>query len=74
MPTSANISSIRITLALQPKEGFEFSGDDVEIRILRREAESLVMGDRPAVSLTADPAPIENATAPADPAARPVPE
>ena len=33
--------------AYQPKEGFDFSWDDVEIRILRREAESLILGDRP---------------------------
>ena len=30
-------------LAYQPKEGFDFSLDDVEIRILRREADALVL-------------------------------
>jgi hypothetical protein len=57
-----------------PKVGADFSWDDVEIRILRREAESLILGGRPAAPPTSDPAPIKNATAPADPAARPVPE
>jgi tetratricopeptide (TPR) repeat protein len=42
-------------VASQPKEGFEFSLDDVEIRILRREAESLILGSRP-------PAPSPTAT------------
>jgi tetratricopeptide (TPR) repeat protein len=61
-------------VANRPKDGAEFSWDDVDIRILRREAESLILGSRPAASPTTDPAPIKNATAPADPAARPVPE
>jgi hypothetical protein len=52
----------------------KYSWDDLEIRILHREAESLILGGRPAASPTADPAPIKNATAPADPVARPVPE
>jgi WD40 repeat protein/serine/threonine protein kinase/tetratricopeptide (TPR) repeat protein len=51
-------------LASQPNEGFDFSRYDVEIRILRREAESLIMGGRPAASPTSDPAPIKKATAP----------
>jgi tetratricopeptide (TPR) repeat protein len=34
-------------LASQPKEGFDFSRDDVEIRVLCREAESLILGSRP---------------------------
>jgi eukaryotic-like serine/threonine-protein kinase len=34
--------------AYQPKEGPDFSWTDVEIRILRREAESLVLAGRPA--------------------------
>jgi hypothetical protein len=50
------------------------SWDDLQVRILRREAESLILGSRPAASPTSDPAPIKNETAPADPAARPVPE
>jgi hypothetical protein len=48
--------------------------DDIESRILRREAESQILGSRPAAPPSADPAPIKNATAPADPTARPVPE
>jgi tetratricopeptide (TPR) repeat protein len=32
--------------AYQPKAGAEFFWDDVEIRILRREAESLILGSR----------------------------
>jgi WD40 repeat protein len=60
--------------AYRPKAGADFFWDEVEIRILRREAESLILGGRPAASPTSDPAPIKNATAPADPAARPVSE
>jgi tetratricopeptide (TPR) repeat protein len=48
------------------------SWDDLQVRILRREAESLILGGRPAAPASSDPAPIKNATAPADPAARPV--
>jgi tetratricopeptide (TPR) repeat protein len=51
-------------LSSQPKEGFEFSLDDKEIRVLCREAESLILRSRPAASLTSDPAPIKKATAP----------
>jgi tetratricopeptide (TPR) repeat protein len=51
-------------VASLPKEGFEFSWDDVVIRILHREAESLILGSRPAASPTSDPAPIKKATAP----------
>ena len=36
-------------VAYQPKDGADFSWDDVEIRILRREAESLILGSTPAV-------------------------
>ena len=35
-------------VASQPKEGFDFSRDDVEIRILHREAESMILGSPPA--------------------------
>ena len=35
--------------AYQPKAGADFSWDDVEILILRREAESLILGSPPAV-------------------------
>jgi tetratricopeptide (TPR) repeat protein len=56
-------------VASQPKEGFEFSQDDVAIRmairILRREAESLILGSRPAAAPASDPAPLKKATAPA---------
>ena len=46
-------------VAYQPKEGADFSWDDVEIRILRREAESLILGRRPAAAITT---PAENAS------------
>jgi hypothetical protein len=48
----------------RPKEGADSFLDNVEIRILRREAESLILGGRPAASPTSDPAPIQKATAP----------
>jgi hypothetical protein len=56
-------------LAARPKEGADFSWDDVEIRILRREAESLILGSR-------HPAPPPITTEPAkraagDPGAKP---
>jgi hypothetical protein len=35
-------------VAYRPKEGFDFSRDDVEVRILHREAESVILGSRPA--------------------------
>ncbi len=38
--------------AYRPKDGADFSWDDVEIRILRREAESLILGSPPAVPLS----------------------
>ncbi|MHC5543722.1 hypothetical protein ACYOEI_36310, partial [Singulisphaera rosea] len=34
--------------AYQPKEAAELSWDDVEVRILRREAETLILGGSPA--------------------------
>ena len=40
-------------VAPQRKKGADFSWDDVDIRILRREAESLILGNTPAVSTTA---------------------
>jgi WD40 repeat protein/serine/threonine protein kinase len=49
------------------------SWDEIEIRILRREAESLILGNRPAAPPATDPAPIK-AAAPPDRAARPVPK
>jgi WD40 repeat protein/serine/threonine protein kinase len=49
------------------------SWNDVESRILRREAESLILGGRPAAPPATDPAPIK-AAAPPDRAARPVPK
>jgi Flp pilus assembly protein TadD len=48
-------------VAYQPKEGSDFSWDDVEIRILRREAESLTPGSPPAAPPTAASAPTEKA-------------
>ena len=35
-------------VSYRPEEGFDFSRDDVEVRILHREAESLILGSRPA--------------------------
>jgi len=49
--------------AHQPKEGSDFSWKDVEIRILRREAESLILGSPPAVAPTAPATSTEKATA-----------
>ena len=49
-------------VAYRPKEGADFSWDDVEIRILRREAESLILGSPPAVSPTPSAASTEKAT------------
>jgi WD40 repeat protein/serine/threonine protein kinase len=46
----------------QPDRRADFSWDDVEIRILRREAESLILGSRPAAPPSAPPAPITQAT------------
>jgi tetratricopeptide (TPR) repeat protein len=37
-------------VASRPKEGFDFSSDDVEVRILRREPESLILGRPPAAA------------------------
>jgi eukaryotic-like serine/threonine-protein kinase len=48
--------------AYRPKDGPEFSWDDVEIRILRREAEALILGSRPAAPLTPPSAPNEEVT------------
>jgi hypothetical protein len=44
-------------VASQPNEGFEMTREDVEIRILRREAESLVLGSRAAAAPSAPVAP-----------------
>jgi hypothetical protein len=44
-------------VACRPKEGFDFSRDDVEIRILYREAESLILERRPAAPSIAPTAP-----------------
>jgi len=48
--------------ASQPKAGSDFSWDDVDIRILRREAESLILGNPPAAPQPAPSAPTEKAT------------
>jgi len=55
--------------AYQPREGAEFSWADVEIRILRREAESSILGSPPAAPPTAPAAPARKASG--DPAAEP---
>ena len=47
--------------AYQPKEGADFSWDDVEVRILRREAESLILGSPPAAPPPAASAPTRKA-------------
>jgi hypothetical protein len=49
-------------VASMPTEGFDISWDDVEIRILRREAESLVLGSRPAAPPTTPGGPTQNTT------------
>jgi WD40 repeat protein/serine/threonine protein kinase len=49
-------------VASRPKEGFDFSTDDVEIRILHREAESLILGSRPAPPSIAPSAPTKEAS------------
>jgi WD40 repeat protein/serine/threonine protein kinase len=58
----------------QTHQVYDSSWDTLEIKILRREVESLILGGRPAASPTSDPAASKNATAPAAPPARPVPE
>ena len=47
--------------ASQPKEGADFSWDDVEVRILRREAESVILGSPPAAPPPAASAPTKKA-------------
>jgi hypothetical protein len=44
-------------VAYRPKEGFDLSRDDLEIRILHREAESLILGSRPTARPIAPSAP-----------------
>jgi tetratricopeptide (TPR) repeat protein len=56
-------------LASQPKEGFEFSRDDVEIRVLCREAESQILGSRPPVPPPIATEPTKKAAS--DPGAKP---
>ena len=56
-------------VAYQPKEGADFSWDDVEIRILRREAESLILGSPPAAPQSPTAASTEKAIG--HPGARP---
>jgi tetratricopeptide (TPR) repeat protein len=56
-------------VACRPKEGFIFSRDDAEIRILHREAESLILGSRPAAPPFAPSAPTKEASG--RPGARP---
>jgi tetratricopeptide (TPR) repeat protein len=56
-------------IASQPREGFDISLEDMQIRILRREAESLILGSTPAVPPTAPATPTRNASG--DPGAKP---
>jgi hypothetical protein len=49
-------------VASRPKQGFDFSMDDVEIRILHREAESLILGSRPSARPIAPSAPTKEAS------------
>jgi tetratricopeptide (TPR) repeat protein len=56
-------------VAYRPKQGFDFSMDDVEVRILHREAESLILGSRPAAPSIAPSAPTKEASG--HPGARP---
>jgi hypothetical protein len=55
--------------AYRPREGFDFSRDDVETRILHREAELLILGSRPAAPSIAPSAPTKEASG--HPGARP---
>ena len=56
-------------VAYRPKEGADFSWDDVEIRILRREAESMILGSPPAAPRPTPSAPARKVTG--HPAAKP---
>jgi hypothetical protein len=49
-------------VAYQPKPGAELSWDDVDVRILRREAESLILGSTFAIPPTAPAAPAKRAS------------
>jgi tetratricopeptide (TPR) repeat protein len=49
-------------VASRPKQGFDFSKEDMEIRILHREAESLVLGSRPAAPPIIPSAPTKKAS------------
>jgi WD40 repeat protein len=53
-------------VAYQPKEGFDFSRDDVEIRILHREAESLILGSGSAADASARSAPTKKRSGESD--------
>jgi hypothetical protein len=48
--------------AYQPKEGADFSWDEMEIHILRREAESLILGSRSSTRPIAPSAPTKEAS------------
>jgi tetratricopeptide (TPR) repeat protein len=56
-------------VAYRPKEGFDVSIEDMDIRILRREAESLILGSRPSAPPNAPSAPTKEASG--DPGAKP---
>jgi hypothetical protein len=49
-------------VASRPKQGFDLSIDDMEVRILHREAESLILGSRPSAPPNALSAPTKEAS------------
>ena len=49
-------------VASRPKQGFDFSLEDMEIRILHREAESVILGSRPSAPSIAPSAPTKGAS------------
>jgi tetratricopeptide (TPR) repeat protein len=49
-------------VASRPKEGFDFSIEDMEVRILHHEAESLILGSRPAAPPIVPSAPTKEAS------------
>jgi hypothetical protein len=55
--------------ASRPKEGFDFCRQDMEMRILHREAEALIAASRPTAPQSAPSAPAQSATG--DPGAEP---
>jgi tetratricopeptide (TPR) repeat protein len=49
-------------VASRPKEGFDVSLEDMEVHILHREAESLILGSRPSAPPNAPSAPTKEAS------------